>query len=154
VPFRLSAVVEDCMQAQVLSGSGMTPGPCGQTGNGLRRAMTPVAITSGSNLEISRDQLGKDALLRCKERLNCAALELSNTSLTWSPPALFANSAHCSPRLPRVHQQELIRGTALNSQADTTPAQEYDAKAILLESQFDYFEAYDEVVHAMGGTVQ
>jgi hypothetical protein len=59
-----------------------------------------------------------------------------------------------SPRLPRMHQQELIRGTALNSQADTTTAQEYDAKALLLESQFDCFEAYDEVVHAMGGTVQ
>src|ERR1700757_4715 len=54
----------------------------------------------------------------------------------------------------RVRQQELIRGAALNSQADTTTAQEYDAKALLLQSQLDYFEAHDEVVHAMGGTVE
>jgi outer membrane protein TolC len=54
----------------------------------------------------------------------------------------------------RVRQQELIRGAALNSQADTATAQEYDAKALLLQSQLDYFEAHDEVVHAIGGTVQ
>jgi outer membrane protein TolC len=54
----------------------------------------------------------------------------------------------------RVRQQELIRGAALNSQADTATAQEYDAKALLLQSQLDYFEAHDEVIHAMGGTVQ
>src|SRR5277367_66352 len=49
----------------------------------------------------------------------------------------------------RVRQQELIQGAALNSQADTTTAQEYDAKALLLQSQLDYFEAHDEVIHAM-----
>jgi outer membrane protein TolC len=54
----------------------------------------------------------------------------------------------------RVRQQELIRGAALNSQADTATAQEYDAKALLLQSQLDYFEAHDEVIHAIGGTVQ
>jgi len=54
----------------------------------------------------------------------------------------------------RVRQQELIRGAALTSQADTARAQEYDAKALLLQSQLDYFEAHDEVIHAMGGTVQ
>jgi outer membrane protein TolC len=54
----------------------------------------------------------------------------------------------------RVRQQELIRGAALKSQADTTRAQEYDAKALLLQSQLDYFEAHDEVIHAMGGTLE
>jgi outer membrane protein TolC len=54
----------------------------------------------------------------------------------------------------RVRQQELIRGAALNSQADTATAQEYDAKALLLQSQLDYIEAHDEVIHALGGTVQ
>ena len=54
----------------------------------------------------------------------------------------------------RVRQQELIRGAALNSQADTATAQEYDAKALLLQSQLDYFEAHDEVIHAIGGTVE
>jgi outer membrane protein TolC len=54
----------------------------------------------------------------------------------------------------RVRQQEFIRGAALNSQADTARAQEYDAKALLLQSQLDYFEAHDEVIHAMGGTLE
>jgi outer membrane protein TolC len=54
----------------------------------------------------------------------------------------------------RVRQQELIRGAALHSQADTARAQEYDAKALLLQSQLDYFEAHDEVIHAMGGTLE
>jgi outer membrane protein TolC len=54
----------------------------------------------------------------------------------------------------RVRQQELMRGAALNSQADTATAQEYDAKALLLQSQLDYFEAHDEVIHAVGGTVE
>src|SRR3984957_12507907 len=54
----------------------------------------------------------------------------------------------------RVRQQELIRGAALHSQADTARAQEYDAKSVLLQAQLDYFEAHDEVIHAMGGTVE
>jgi outer membrane protein TolC len=54
----------------------------------------------------------------------------------------------------RVRQQELLRGAALNSQADNATAQEYDAKAHLLQSQLDYFEAHDEVIHAMGGTLE
>ena len=51
----------------------------------------------------------------------------------------------------RVRQRELIRGAALNPQADTARAQEYDAEALL---KLDYFEAHDQVIHAMGGTVQ
>src|ERR1700751_905833 len=54
----------------------------------------------------------------------------------------------------RVRQQELIRGAALNSQADNATAQEYDSKALLLQSQLDYLEAHDEIIHAMGGTVE
>jgi outer membrane protein TolC len=50
----------------------------------------------------------------------------------------------------RVRQQELIRGAALNSQAHTATAQEYDAKALLLESQMDYLQAHDELLNAMG----
>jgi outer membrane protein TolC len=52
----------------------------------------------------------------------------------------------------RVLQQELLQGTALKSQAATAGAQEYDAKARLLQSQLDYSQAYDEFVHAMGRT--
>jgi outer membrane protein TolC len=50
----------------------------------------------------------------------------------------------------RVRQQELIRGAALNSQADTATAQEFDAKALLLQSQMDYLQAHDELLDAMG----
>ena len=50
----------------------------------------------------------------------------------------------------RVRQQELLRGAALNSQADAATAQEYDAKALLLQSQLDYQQAHDELLDAMG----
>jgi outer membrane protein TolC len=51
-----------------------------------------------------------------------------------------------------VLQQELLRGSALKSQAAMAAAQEYDAKALLLQSQLDYSEAHDEFIHAMGRT--
>ncbi len=47
-------------------------------------------------------------------------------------------------------QQELLQGAALKSQAAMAAAQEYDAKALLLQSQLDYSEAHDEFIHAMG----
>lgn len=52
----------------------------------------------------------------------------------------------------RVRQQELVRGAALTSQADAAAAQEYDAKALLLQSQLDYLQAHDELLDAMGQT--
>jgi outer membrane protein TolC len=52
----------------------------------------------------------------------------------------------------RVQQQELLRGAALKSQAATASAQEFDAKALLLQSQLDYARAHDEFVRAMGTT--
>jgi outer membrane protein TolC len=52
----------------------------------------------------------------------------------------------------RVRQQELIRGAALKSQADMANAQEYDAKALLLQTRLDYLQAHDELLDAMGST--
>jgi outer membrane protein TolC len=52
----------------------------------------------------------------------------------------------------RVLQQELLQGAALKSQAGMATAQEFDAKALLLQSQLDYSEAHDEFIHAMGRT--
>lgn len=52
----------------------------------------------------------------------------------------------------RVLQQELEHGAALSSQADLASAQEYDAKTLLLQTQLDYTQAHDEIVHAMGRT--
>ncbi len=54
----------------------------------------------------------------------------------------------------RVRQDELLRGAALHSQAEATTAQEYDAKALLLQSQLEYQQAHDELLDAMGRTVQ
>jgi outer membrane protein TolC len=52
----------------------------------------------------------------------------------------------------RVMQQRLLQGAALNSQAANTAAQQYDAKALLLQSQLDLLQANDELVDAIGRT--
>ena len=52
----------------------------------------------------------------------------------------------------RILQQELLQGAALKSQAAMATAQEYEAKALLLQSQLDYSQAHDEFFHAMGVT--
>jgi hypothetical protein len=50
----------------------------------------------------------------------------------------------------REPQQELLQGVVLKSQAAMATAQEYGAKALLLQSQLDYSQAHDEFIHAMG----
>ena len=50
----------------------------------------------------------------------------------------------------RVMQQRLLQGAALNSQAANTTAQQYDAKALLLQSQLDFLQAHDELLNAIG----
>lgn len=52
----------------------------------------------------------------------------------------------------RVLQQALLQGAALKSQAAMATAQEYDANALLLQSQLEYSQAHDEFIHAMGVT--
>jgi outer membrane protein TolC len=52
----------------------------------------------------------------------------------------------------RVLQQELLQGAALNSQADMANAQEYDARALLLETQLGYLQSHDELLDAIGST--
>jgi len=52
----------------------------------------------------------------------------------------------------RVLQQELLQGAALNSQTDMANAQEYDARALLLQTQLDSLQAHDELLDAMGST--
>jgi len=54
----------------------------------------------------------------------------------------------------RVLHDELVRGQALSSQADMGTAQELDARTALLQSQLDYTQAKDEIVHAMGLTAE
>jgi outer membrane protein TolC len=50
----------------------------------------------------------------------------------------------------RLLQQELLQGAALKSQVAMAAAQEYEAKALLLQSQLDHAQARDEFLHAMG----
>ncbi|WP_035355438.1 TolC family protein [Edaphobacter aggregans] len=52
----------------------------------------------------------------------------------------------------RVLHEELIRGEALSSQSDMGTAQELDAKTLLLQSQLDYTQANDDIIHAIGRT--
>jgi outer membrane protein TolC len=52
----------------------------------------------------------------------------------------------------RVMQQKLLQGAALNSQAANATAQQYDAKALLMQSQLDFLQANDELLNAIGRT--
>jgi outer membrane protein TolC len=52
----------------------------------------------------------------------------------------------------RISEQQLQKGEALQSQAQSAVAQEFDAKTTLLQSQLDYIQARDEVIQAMGLT--
>jgi outer membrane protein TolC len=54
----------------------------------------------------------------------------------------------------RVTAQQVLRGAALQSQADIGLAQELDAKALLLAAQLGYVQAHDELLQAMGVTAQ
>jgi outer membrane protein TolC len=54
----------------------------------------------------------------------------------------------------RTSAQELAQGSALKAQADTAVAQELEAKTLLLQSQFDYVGARDELTQAIGQTPQ
>jgi outer membrane protein TolC len=54
----------------------------------------------------------------------------------------------------RVTAQELLKGEALQSQADAAAAQEFDAKTLRLQSQLNYIQAHDELLEAMGLTPQ
>jgi outer membrane protein TolC len=50
----------------------------------------------------------------------------------------------------RVTQQKLLQGAALSSQAANAAAQQYAAKAALLQSQLDFLQAHDELLNAIG----
>ena len=52
----------------------------------------------------------------------------------------------------RVLHEKLARGEALSSQAEMGIAQELEARTLLLQSQLDYTQANDEVIHAIGKT--
>jgi len=54
----------------------------------------------------------------------------------------------------RVSVQQLQQGAYLRSQADAAAAQEFAAQTVLLQSRLEYAQAEDELVDAIGQTVQ
>jgi len=54
----------------------------------------------------------------------------------------------------RVSAQQLERGTALHSQAETATAQELEAQTLLLQTQLEYAQAQDELMQAIGQTAR
>ena len=54
----------------------------------------------------------------------------------------------------RVTSEQLAKGAALRSQADSAGAHALEAKTMLLQSQLDYLQAQDEMTEAMGQTPQ
>jgi outer membrane protein TolC len=52
----------------------------------------------------------------------------------------------------RVSAQQLERGAYLRSQAAAAVALEFEAQSLLLQSQFEYAQAHDELTHAIGRT--
>ncbi len=93
----------------------------------------------------------KENLARVTEdvelRLQIAYNKLQRTrEMVQVSQELYALRAESS----RVSTQQLERGEALQSQAQSAVAQEFDAKTTLLQSQLDYIQARDEVVQAMG----
>jgi outer membrane protein len=52
----------------------------------------------------------------------------------------------------RVLHAKLARGEALGSEATMGTAQELEARTLLLQSQLDYTQANDEIIHAIGRT--
>jgi outer membrane protein len=54
----------------------------------------------------------------------------------------------------RVSAQQLQQGTYLRSQAEAAAAQEFEAQALLLQSQLEYAQAQDELTQAIGQTAR
>jgi outer membrane protein TolC len=95
----------------------------------------------------------KENLARLKEELELAVhtaynkLERTQQMLKVSEELVALHSES-----NRVLPQELFQGSALKSQAAMATAQEYDAKALLLQSQLNYSQAHGVLIHAMGVT--
>jgi outer membrane protein TolC len=52
----------------------------------------------------------------------------------------------------RVLHEQMVRGEALSSQVDMGTAQELEARTLLLQSELDYSQANEEIIHAIGRT--
>jgi len=105
---------------------------------------------SNSKLAQARENLARvtdDVELRVETALNRLDRTKEMVSVSEQVVALRDESS-------RVTAQKLLRGEALQSEADAAVAQEFNAKALLLQSQLGYIQAHDELVEAMGITPQ
>jgi outer membrane protein TolC len=110
---------------------------------GRRRA---AARESGAELAQAKENLARvtdDVELRVETALNRLDRTKEMISVSEQLLALRTESS-------RVTAQEVMRGEALQSQADAGVAQELDAKTMLLAAQLDYVQAHDELLDAMG----
>jgi outer membrane protein TolC len=110
---------------------------------GRRRA---AVRESGSKLAQAKENLARvsdDVELRVETALNKLDRTKEMVNVSEELLALRTESS-------RVTAQQLVRGEALQSLADSGVAQELDAKTMLLAAQLDYVQAHDELLEAMG----
>jgi outer membrane protein TolC len=110
---------------------------------GRRRA---AVRESGSKLAQAKENLARvtdDIELRVETALNKLNRTKEMVDVSEQLLALRTESS-------RVTAQQVLRGEALQSQADAGVAQELDAKTLLLAAQLDYVQAHDELLEAMG----
>jgi outer membrane protein TolC len=112
---------------------------------GKRRA---AVRESGATLAQAKENLARitdDVELKVETALNRVNRTKEMLNVSEQVLALRTESS-------RVTTQQLVKGEAVQSQADSASAQELDAKALLLQSQLDYSQAHDELLQAMGVT--
>ena len=101
---------------------------------------------SNSKLAQAREDLARvtdDVELRVETALNKLDRTKEMVDVSEQVVALRDESS-------RVTAQKLLRGEALQSEADAAAAQELDAQTLLLQSQLGYVQAHDELLEAMG----
>jgi outer membrane protein TolC len=110
---------------------------------GKRRAAVRESDTQVAEAKENLARVTDDVELNVKTALNKLDRTKEMVDVSEQVVALRDESS-------RVTSQKLLRGEALQSQADAAAAQDLDAKAVLLQSQLGYLQAHDELLQAMG----
>jgi outer membrane protein TolC len=114
---------------------------------GKRRASVRESDTKVAQAKENLARVTDDVELRVETALNKLDRTKEMVSVSEQLLALRTESR-------RVTAQQVLRGEALQSQADAGIAQELDAKTMLLAAQLDYVQAHDELLQAIGRTPQ
>ena len=110
---------------------------------GRRRAALRESDTKLAQAKENLERVNDDVELRVETALNKLDRTKEMVNVSEQLLALRTESS-------RVTGQQLLRGEALQSQADAGVAQELDAKTRLLAAQLEYLQAHDELLEAMG----